>query len=362
MSVDVATADLRGYASLLERNAGHIEQVCAYVKQWAGKEMQAINSEGLMAKALDFHDKAYARSVEVLDHLALVLRGSAGELKLAADKYDTTDAAARDRLDKLSQSMLGPDGVGTRAGWEATAKGFQDIRDPGSHTKVEPSVLEVRDEIDKVLNSITDATSLSGAILRVVEELTGRKPVEELVEFVSGDWENFSKCADVWDSVADTLEDVAYNIDHGNAAMDYGWSGTASEVAYSYFAGLADVLMDLRRKFREMSEGYQAYAKWVFMITSILADTVKMLIDLALQLLLRKKGSSIPLFAEAYTAFYAFKIVKLVAKFGWMVIGARGTAAGFFLTMAFVDEDLMGAGPVLRAKSYDMAGVAPPPR
>lgn len=349
MTVDVETKELRGYAGLLERNAGHVDKVLDYVKTWCGKEMQATNAEGLFAKMTDFHDDAYPRTVQALDQVSKLLRGSAAELKDAAKQYDGSDEKARLRLDKLSAAA----GVDVRADWEAKASGYQDIRDAG-HTKVEPSVLEVRDGVDKVLNSITDATSMAGMVLRVVEELTGRKPIEELVEFVSGDWESFSRCADVWGSVAKTLEDVAYNIDHGNAAMDHGWSGHASEAAYGYFAKLADALMDLSRKFETLEETYKKYANFVFMTTSILADLVKMLIDIALMYLTRKKGGP---FAEAFVAFYAFKIVKLVAKFGWMVISARGTAASFFGVTAFAKDDFMGLDPSLRQTPYDMAGV-----
>jgi uncharacterized protein YukE len=310
----------------------------------------------LLGRALTFHDKIYAGSEKVLKQIGQVLRGCATELKAAAKHYDDTDDQEAKRLDKLAGGAGGWTPT-QRAGWEATAAGYNDIRDPSFHVKVEPQPQEVREWIDKVLNSITDSTSITAGVLRVVEELTGRKPVEEMVEFVSGDWEAFSKCADVWDSVAGVLEDVAYNIDHGNAAMDHGWQGDASEAAYTFFTQLADALMSLSAKFKELSEGYQQYAVWVMQITTILADLIKLALDTALILLTRKKGWGIPVLSEAFGTFEAFKIVKFVAKFGWTVLAARGTASSKFAFSAFVEHDLFGIQPTLPAKAYDLAGV-----
>lgn len=355
MGTEVKTGELRGYAGLLERNATEIDRLREYVQTWTGKEMQAVNAEGLLGKALTFHDKVYAGSYKVLGQVGQVLRGSAGELRKAAGHYDDTDEKESKRLDQLAGAAGGQ--PVRRAGWEATASGYKDIRDPSMHIHVEPSVHEVQDWIDKVLNSVTDATSITAGLLRVLEETTGRKPVEELVQFVSGDWEAFSRCADVWSSVAGALEDVAYNIDHGNAAMDHGWDGGASEAAYAYFAQLADALMQLSAKFKELEEGYLNYSKWVMQVTTILADLIKMAFDILLVILTRQKGKGVPLLADAFAALEAVKVVKLIAKFGYTVLAARGTAASRFAFAAFVEFDLFGIQPTLPAKAYDLAGV-----
>lgn len=355
MTVEVKSGELLGYAGLLDRNAGYADEILGYVKTWAGEEMKATNAEGLLTDALNIHDKAYAQSVEVLTKVGTVLRGSAIELRGAAKRYSDADQKERERLDKLSAELGG--GVVARVGWEATASGYKDLREPAGWIKVEPSVIEVREWIDKVLNGITDATSISGLVFRVIEELTGRKPVDELVQFLTGDWKAYSRCADVWGSVAGMLEDIAYNVDYGNASMDHGWSGRASELAYKYFADMADSLMQLSAKFKEMEEAYTAFAQWVMQISTILADLIKLAIDTALVILTRKKGWGIPILSEAMGTFEAVKIVKFIAKFGWTLVAARSTVASRFAKLAFVDHNMFGISPALNTNAYDMAGV-----
>ncbi|MGX7674533.1 hypothetical protein [Plantactinospora sp. DSM 117369] len=50
-------------------------------------------------------------------------------------------------------------------------------------------------------------------VLAVVEQLTGRKPVEECVRFLTGDWKAYSKAGDAWRQIGNALEAIGKNVE-----------------------------------------------------------------------------------------------------------------------------------------------------
>ncbi|HCT75524.1 MAG TPA: hypothetical protein DGG94_19400 [Micromonosporaceae bacterium] len=213
MTVKVQIADLKGYAGQLKRNAEHTDKVLEYVKEWCGQELQAVDAEGLFAKGLDFHDKAYDSVVQMISHLRRILRGSAGELENAAKFYDKADDAARQRIDKLNVPVTQT----AREGWEKDVKGYNDAKDPNASLN-NPHPEDI-DDMTKVLDGIT------GIALKVVEILTGRKPLEEAMKFLTGDWEAFSRAGAAWKNVGEALAAIGENLDR--ATLRWTTDGTA---------------------------------------------------------------------------------------------------------------------------------------
>lgn len=348
MTIKVETADLRGYAGLLKRNAEHNDQILTYLRQWCGQEMQAVYSEGLLAKALNFHDKIYGNAEWVVTQLGTALRNSAAELEKAAKAYDSSDSAAKQRLEREVYAGT----VMTRESWEANHSGYADYVDPRQHVYGHSPHPEEFSDPTKVLDTIGDTVSATGQALNLIKEVTGRNPVEELVQFISGDWQGFSRAGTAYRDVGNALEAIGKNIDRGLASLDHGWDGGASENAYTTFQHLADAFKQMKTRFDQVDKVYQDFARFAMSTASVLVDTIKLAIDIAITILLRKKGGP---FAEAYAAFYTFKILKCIAVFGYILITARASVAQIFGGATLLSGADLPAS--VRARGYDAPGV-----
>lgn len=346
MTITVKAADLRGYAGLLNRNAQHNDQILAYMSEWCGKEMQATNSEGLLARALGFHDTYYAEAEGLIKKLGQALRGSAAELEKAAKLYDGSDKAARERLESAYIAT-----VTARDGWEASHSGYADYMNPLDAIGGSPHIADFNDPT-KVLDVVGDTVSASGQALKLIEQLTGRNPVAELVQFVSGAWEAFSRAGAAWRHIGDAMERIGKNVDRGLASLDHAWDGNASEAAYAAFQQLASVYKMVMPAMNRLNEAYQDFARFAMQTAAVLADTVKLLIDIAIALLLRKRGGP---FADAFAAFYGFKILKAIATFSMIILSARGTVGVIFGTSSGLKS--VNLPPQVMAMAYDAPGI-----
>ncbi|ROT29346.1 hypothetical protein [Micromonospora sp. HM5-17] len=346
MTVKVRTADLRGYAALLKRNAEHNDAVLAYMRQWCGTEMQAVNAEGLLAKALNFHDRIFADAEHLITQLGRALRGSAAELEKVAKAYDSSDQRAMARLEMEHYNK-----VWTRESWEASHTGFADYMNPLDVLKGTPSYTEYNDPT-KILDKIGDTISVSGAVVNYIQELTGVNPLEKFAEFFSGNWQAYSKAAGAWRNIGEALERIGKNIDRGLASLDHAWDGGASEAAYETFQVLANVFKDMLPRFSTIERVYKDFARFAMLTASVIVDIIKITIDTALVLLARRKGT--PLLGEAAAAFESLKIIKYIGYLGWTMVSARATVATIFGAAAGV-----GKSPLryLGIQGYDPAAV-----
>ncbi|MEN3613718.1 hypothetical protein AAH979_29735 [Plantactinospora sp. ZYX-F-223] len=345
MTFKVKTADLRGYVGLLNRNAEHNDKILAYLRQWCGQEMQAISSEGLLAKALNFHDRIYDDAVNLVTQLGQALRASAAELDKAAKLYDGSDKAAKERFES-SQYVV--NGHSQREGWEASHSGFADYMNPLDVLTGTPSYTEFSDPT-KVLDKIAEV-SMTGMVMNFIEELTGTNPLQKIAEFVAGDWKAYSRTAGAWRAIGEALERIGKNIDRGLASLDRAWEGGASEVAYKSFQALADLFKNMLSRFTEVHKAYEQFAQFAMHTASVLVDTLKLAIDTAIIFLTKKKG----VFGDAMAGFYTFKIVKYVGYIGWTMLTARGTIATIFGALAGG-----GSSPLrgVKAMGYDASGI-----
>lgn len=344
MTVKVKTGELRGYVALLNRNAEHNDKILAYLRQWCGAEMQAIDSEGLLAKALNFHDRIYADAENLINQLGRALRGSAAELAKAAKLYDSSDEAAKERFEHQYSNPT------AREGWEAGHSGFADYMNPLDVLGGTPAYEEFSDPT-KILDKIGDATSISGTVLNFIQEVTGVNPLDKVGRFFAGNWEAYSKAAGAWRAIGEALERIGKNIDRGLASMDRAWDGSASEAAYATFQALANVFKDMLPRFTKVHDAYNEFARFAMYTASLVVDTIKMAIDTALIILARRKGGP---FAEAAAAFETFKLVKYIGYLGWTLISARSAVATIFgVTAGFGSSPLRGLG----VAGYDAPGV-----
>lgn len=346
MTFTVETADLRGYVGLLNRNAEHNDRVLDYLRQWCKQDMQAVHSEGLLAKALDFHDRYVADAEYLVTELGRALRGSAVELEKAARLYDGSDRAAKERFERHGSRL-----PLTREGWEAGHSGYADYMNPIDVINGSPHPEEFGDPT-KVLDSIGDTISASGTVVNLLQQITGRNIVEEVVQFLTGDWQAYSRAGTAWRHIGEALERIGKNVDRGLASLDHAWDGTASEAAYAAFQQLATVFKQMLGQFQQLADVYQAFARFAMHTASVLADTLKLAIDTVLALALRGRSGPFP---EALAVFNTFKIIKYVGYLGWTMITARGTVAAIFGgTTLFRAADLPQK---VKAMAYDAPGL-----
>ncbi|NUT18068.1 MAG: hypothetical protein HOV77_02700 [Hamadaea sp.] len=349
-TVQVKTADLRGFAGQLKANAGYVDNVLKHVQDFAGDALSGATDAGLFGKALGFHGKAVSSVTEMLTHLSKVMRGSATELEAAAKFYDHADEAARERIEEASYSFL------ARTSPDHSSYGYKDVHDLSGGLPT-PYAEEYGDpyHIQAFLDSVGDMASISGLIFRLIELLTGKKPLEDVANTFAGDWEAWGACSIGWRQVGDYLAQIAENINRGAITMSHAWEGIAGGEAFHYFDQMQSTLASLKKNFGDLADAYKAYAKFVFTVASVVSDVLKMLIDIGAQALLKtKKGG---LFADVGLAILELKIIKNVAKLGWILLSARGTVSILNLIPTVSNSIGWQVREQLPEKNYDLQGV-----
>lgn len=140
--------------------------------------------------------------------------------------------------------------------------GFSDVSEPSSHLKAPDENPEEFSQgvIVDIFNDLGDLMSPTWYVTEAINLVFGFNPLEEVIDWYSGDWETFLKCAEVWTNVGKACTAIAANVTSGNGSLDGTWDGNAADAAYVYFDELAKKLGEQQDLLDQLHGAYQHMA------------------------------------------------------------------------------------------------------
>jgi uncharacterized protein YukE len=111
-----------------------------------------------------------------------------------------------------------------------------------------------------LFNDVSDLASPTYWITEAYDAVLGFNPLDEVVHWFAGDWKSFAECAEVWQNIGKACDDIAKNLNSGNAALDATWNGNAADAAFVYFDELTKKLSQSGQSFESLADTYKYLA------------------------------------------------------------------------------------------------------
>ncbi|MEU4655658.1 hypothetical protein AB0G32_17225 [Streptomyces sp. NPDC023723] len=139
--------------------------------------------------------------------------------------------------------------------------GFSDVAEPASRLTSPKAPEEFsQGALLDLFNDMSDLVSPTYWITEAYNAVFGFNPLDEVIQWFAGDWESFAKCAEVWENIGKSCDDIAKNLSSGNTALDSTWNGHAADSAYVYFDELAKKLNQSGETFDSLADTYKYLA------------------------------------------------------------------------------------------------------
>lgn len=133
-----------------------------------------------------------------------------------------------------------------------------------------------------ILNAISDGLSPSWWLNEVFAATIGFNPIQEVTQWVIGDWESFARCAKAYESLGKCLNSVGDSLKGGLGTLDSGWQGNAADAAHVYFQDLAKAIGDKQQDLQELHDEYMKAARGIWEFAKGAGDLIKEILDMAI--------------------------------------------------------------------------------
>lgn len=271
MTFKVLPGDLDAYASQLSRAADDAAQARQYLSGYAG--LGGWNGALIMIVGPPAVDALNA-AIDACDKLTGVLAGSGQGVTASAKYYRVTDLDAAARIDATLPGICVAQ-TALEATWAANpcAPGFADSREP--YTRLKP----VGDTEYSHPLGFLDNISLTHWALEAADKILGVNPLNAALEHFLGDWQSFAKAGKALANAADSLDDLAYNVQGGAIALAGTWDGMAADSAYQHFSKLAADIQGLSGPIREIARQFEQISHGVWSSCEAVSGLIKGLGD-----------------------------------------------------------------------------------
>jgi hypothetical protein len=123
--------------------------------------------------------------------------------------------------------------------------------------------------------------SPSAWINDAIANLTGVDVFGWCTDWLTGDWEAIWKFGDAMINLAECLQDLGIDIQHGAIDLGGSWDGNAADAAYQYFSNLAAATSGQQIALREIGENYHKAALGAWQMSNQLGNILQALADKA---------------------------------------------------------------------------------
>lgn len=249
--------------------------------------------DGLLNTAKSGHDNVVFTLTDFLGNIAKYTSAQAGTaVQQTISLYEESDAAAVQRLEDASLGLPFDRSqfeylyriAGSSAGFPDVTQpqaNFISVRDYNKHEDFQyaPQLWDLASPTSWVRDAIWGATGL-GAKLGIFDR--AYDPFETWVKPLSGDWIGVRACADVYDNVALSVQDMAANLRRHVLAVNGVWSGTAADAMLWHCWNSADKLMEAAGPLLAVAEQYRTAAEAMFEIGKVMGSLIADLADAAM--------------------------------------------------------------------------------
>jgi uncharacterized protein YukE len=159
---------------------------------------------------------------------------------------------------------------------------FADLAEPTVHLKAPGTPAELKAPTPlQIFNDAGDLVSPTGWAMQVCDWAFGFNPLEKALSVVTGDWEEFAKCAEAWENLSKMCGDLAGNVRSGNKALDATWDGNAADAAFVYFQQLEQDIAKIQESLGDMHGHYMVIARGVWQMAEALKGFISGILDAA---------------------------------------------------------------------------------
>jgi hypothetical protein len=100
-----------------------------------------------------------------------------------------------------------------------------------------------------------------------------------LTDAITGEWDAIWKFGDALGNLADCLQDLGINIQHGAIDMAGSWEGNAADAAYQYFSEFAAAVSGQQLDLRDLQENYHKAALGAWQLSNQLGNILQAIAD-----------------------------------------------------------------------------------
>jgi hypothetical protein len=124
--------------------------------------------------------------------------------------------------------------------------------------------------------------SPSAWLLAIVEELTGWDPLEQITNFLTGDWQAIAEFGEAMGNLARFMQEFGIEIQQGMQTLDESWDGNASDAAFMYFTNFATAVSSQQTPIAASEQSYHQAAKGAWLFADQLGNIAQAMADEAI--------------------------------------------------------------------------------
>jgi hypothetical protein len=241
---------------------------------------------GVLDAITGAHEHAVGQVRSYLDMLAGPVAGNTAEaVRVALTYYRQTDANAAASLDATYPAHEGRGDIYLGGGRPSLGNGFTDVSEPSDRYRPPPDRSEEFSFHVPIAALISPAAM--GRTLIVEATMLASKlglghpwdPYEAILKPVTGDWNGLRRCADVFESVAEALEEMGGNVQSAASSITNVWIGNAADGVFAYLTEIAESLEKARGPVKRLAKSYEDAAEGAHKLFETLSDVLNDLID-----------------------------------------------------------------------------------
>jgi hypothetical protein len=276
MSFKVDTFQLGMYAGIVKNH----QQDSVAAGQFAEKNLQIGAQPGLIAELLGSHEQAKRDILAALHSLEAVCGASGAELDRTRQMYDKVDKEAAQQLDQTYPDPGGPTQLPELPGMPSASEPAAVIQTTFPAGRLnEPKKPDGFNNPIQIINDLGNMISPGYWAQKFLEATIRVNPVQELSNWVAGDWEQFAKAADALNSLSWFCSDVGHDLMLNISALSTQWTGNASNEAFQYFNTLGNLVKGHGEALASLRDKYTEAAKGVWEFSESINDIIQSIFD-----------------------------------------------------------------------------------
>jgi hypothetical protein len=116
----------------------------------------------------------------------------------------------------------------------------------------------------------------------IIEKTSGVDIFGWATDAFTGEWAALYKFGDALNSLAQFMQQVGIDVQHGMLDLDRTWDGNAADAAYNYFSGLAAATSGQQTALHEAAKGYHEAAQGAWQLSNQLGNLLQAIADKAI--------------------------------------------------------------------------------
>jgi hypothetical protein len=112
-----------------------------------------------------------------------------------------------------------------------------------------------------------------------IEKLTGIDIFGYFTDAITGEWDAIWKFGDAMGNLADCLQELGIDIQHGAIDLDESWGGNAADAAYLWFSQFAASVSGQQLDLRNIQENYHKAAMGAWQLSNQLGNILQAIAD-----------------------------------------------------------------------------------